>query len=151
MYNAIKKGLQQNDRGTADKKCHCFRPQSWSYSNMLDINSEPPPMAALHAIFEKKKTLICVSAICKNMLQITMIFLNFWPNTHIQKKAKGGSDITNNWSQFSVGFFRPVGRYLHDYGTLSEWSTGWMDDRLFVRKWKLYFLDSVWWMDSTKC
>ena len=38
------------------------------------------------------------------------------------------SGITDNWSQFLVGFFRPVRQHPPDDGRLSEWATGWGGD-----------------------
>ena len=48
--------------------------------------------------------------------------------------------VTANWSQFLVGFFRPVRRHPPDDGQLSEWATGWVEDHLFCQMVKVHFL-----------
>ena len=45
-----------------------------------------------------------------------------------ENEAKGAYGITDNWSQFLVGFFRPVRQHPPDDGRLSEWATGWGGD-----------------------
>ena len=60
-----------------------------------------------------------------------------------ENEAKRACGVMDNWSQFLVGFFRPVRRHPSDDGRLSEWATGWVEDHLFCQKVKVHFLFSV--------
>ena len=55
-------------------------------------------------------------------------------------RKEGASDHHQSWSQFLVGFFRPVRRHPPDDGRLSEWATGWVEDHLFCQKVKVHYL-----------